>query len=57
MPRMPSAAAFKRARELATGVENAEERFSGNYGLWGGSYVRGELGAMRELSGHAASAP
>src|SRR5271165_3245247 len=43
-------AAFERARELAVTDADAAERFSINYGLWAGSYVRGELGAMRELS-------
>ncbi|HME83344.1 MAG TPA: AAA family ATPase, partial [Roseiarcus sp.] len=43
-------AAFERARELAFTDADAAERFSINYGLWAGSYVRGELGAMRELS-------
>src|SRR5271166_3973196 len=42
--------AFERARELAVTDADAAERFSINYGLWAGSYVRGELGAMRELS-------
>ena len=43
-------AAFERARELAGREVDSAERFSINYGLWAGSYVRGELGAMRELS-------
>jgi class 3 adenylate cyclase/predicted ATPase len=43
-------AAFERARELAGGEADSAERHSINFGLWAGSYVRGELGAMRELS-------
>src|SRR3984885_6491227 len=42
-------AAFERARELATDGENYAERFSVNYGLWAGSFVRGELVPMRKL--------
>jgi hypothetical protein len=40
-------AAFERARELATDGEDYAERFSVNYGLWAGSFVRGELVPMR----------
>ena len=43
-------AAFTRAAELAAGAKDAAERFSARYGLWTGSYVRGELEPMRELS-------
>jgi predicted ATPase len=43
-------AAFKRARKLATGGENAEQRFLVNFGLWVGSNLRGELSVMRELA-------
>ena len=43
-------AAFERARELATDGEDYAERFSVNYGLWAGSFVRGELGPMRKLA-------
>ena len=43
-----TSSAFERAREFATGVDEIAERLSVNYGLWAGSYVRGELGAMRE---------
>ena len=42
-------AAFERARDTAT-AEDGFERLSAQYGLWAGSFVRGELGAMRELS-------
>jgi len=45
-----TSAAFARAREFVGGVESAGERFSLYYGLWVGSYVRGELAPMRELS-------
>ena len=40
-------AAFARARESALGDEDAPERLAADYGLWAGSYVRGELSAMR----------
>jgi class 3 adenylate cyclase/predicted ATPase len=43
-------AAFERARELATDGEDYAERFSVNYGLWAGSFVRGELVPMRKLA-------
>jgi class 3 adenylate cyclase/predicted ATPase len=43
-------AAFARAAELAAGVEDAAELFSARYGLWAGSFVRGEPEAMRTLS-------
>jgi predicted ATPase len=39
--------AFARAREAATGDKGASERLAADYGLWVGSYVRGELTAMR----------
>ena len=39
--------AFARARELALGDKDAPERLAADYGLWVGSYVRGELSAMR----------
>ena len=45
-----TAAAFERARQLADGDLNSAERYSAIYGLWAGSYVRGELAPMRELS-------
>jgi class 3 adenylate cyclase/predicted ATPase len=45
-----TAAAFARAAELAARVESAAEDFPARYGLWTGSYVRGEPVAMRELS-------
>jgi hypothetical protein len=39
--------AFARARESAIGDKGASERLAADYGLWVGSYVRGELTAMR----------
>ncbi len=45
-----TAAAFERAREIAAGVEDDFEHLSAQYGLWAGSFVRGELGAMCDLS-------
>ena len=44
-----TSAALERARDTAT-AEDGFERLSAQYGLWAGSFVRGELGAMRELS-------
>jgi DNA-binding SARP family transcriptional activator/predicted ATPase len=43
-----TAAAFARARELADAVQDDDASFSVNYGLWVGSYVRGELTSMRQ---------
>ena len=42
-----TAAAFARAHESAAAHKDAPERFSAIYGLWVGSYLRGELGSMR----------
>ena len=44
--------AFARARELATGDQDTPERLAVDYGLWVGSYLRGELPPMRA---HAAA--
>jgi predicted ATPase len=44
--------AFARVRELASGDEDAPARQAADYGLWGGSFVRGELPAMKA---HAAA--
>ena len=44
--------AFARARESAYGEKDAPERLAADYGLWAGSYTRGELSAMRT---HAAA--
>ena len=43
-----TAAAFDRARKLATDLEDVGQRLSAIYGIWAGHYVRGELAAMRE---------
>jgi predicted ATPase len=43
-------AAFARARELAASVEDPSERFSIYFGLWAGSFVRGELTPLREFA-------
>jgi class 3 adenylate cyclase/predicted ATPase len=43
-------AAFARARELATQVEDALERFSAYFGLWVGHLTRGEPEPMREMA-------
>jgi predicted ATPase len=42
--------AFARARELATGVADPAERFSVYFGLWAGSFVRGDLATTREVT-------
>ena len=39
--------AFARAREAAAGDKYALERLAVDYGLWAGSYLRGELSSMR----------
>ena len=39
--------AFARARESASGDKDAPERLAADYGLWVGSYVRGDLPSMR----------
>ncbi len=44
--------AFARARESASGDKDAPERLAADWGLWVGSYVRGELPSMRA---HAAA--
>src|SRR5262249_36022444 len=43
-------AAFARARELASRVEDASERFSAYYGLWVGHLTRCEPEPMREMA-------
>ena len=43
-------AAFHRAQELATGAENAAERFDTYYGLWVSSLLRGDLGLARKTA-------
>ena len=47
---LETTAAFARAEELATGIEDATERFSARYGMWTGSFVRGEPQPMRTIS-------
>jgi class 3 adenylate cyclase/predicted ATPase len=42
-----AAQAFARAREEARGEGGAPERLAADYGLWVGSYQRGDLSAMR----------
>ena len=39
--------AFARARDWADGDKDVAERLAVDYGLWVGSYVRGELPPMR----------
>ena len=43
-------ATFLRARELAAAVDDPIERISAYYGLWVGSYMRGETEAMKETA-------
>ena len=43
-------AAFARARELVSTIEDTGERFAIFYGLWVGSFIRGELAPMREIA-------
>jgi predicted ATPase len=45
-----SKTAFARARTLAAGVGDASERFDAYYGLFIGSYARGELSLARETA-------
>jgi class 3 adenylate cyclase len=47
---LETTAAFARARESASGDKDAPERLAADYGLWVGSYVRGELPSMRAHS-------
>ena len=39
--------AFGRARQSAAGDKDVPDRLAADYGLWAGSFVRGELAAMR----------
>ena len=41
--------AFARARESAAGDKGALDRLAADYGLWAGSFIRGELSRMRAL--------
>ena len=43
-------AAFAVARDLAADVEDVSERFPAYYGLWSGSFVRGDLTPMQEVA-------
>jgi predicted ATPase len=43
-------AAFAKARELASGIQNPAERFATYYGLFIGGLVRGELAVSREIA-------
>jgi predicted ATPase len=45
-----TSAAFARARELASRVEDPVERFSAYYGLWVGHFTRGEPAPMCEMA-------
>jgi tetratricopeptide (TPR) repeat protein len=42
-----TSAAFSRARDSAEGERHARARLAADYGVWVGSYVRGELSSMR----------
>ena len=44
---LETAEAFSKARESATGRKDAPDRLAAHYGLWGGSFIRGELSSMR----------
>ena len=45
-----TSAAFARARELASRVEDASERFSAYFGLWVGHFSRCEPAPLREMA-------
>ncbi|HME85444.1 MAG TPA: adenylate/guanylate cyclase domain-containing protein, partial [Roseiarcus sp.] len=45
-------AAFARAQKMGAGAADMSASFSTNYGLWAGSYVHGDLTAMREPAQH-----
>jgi predicted ATPase len=45
-----TSAAFARARELASCVEDASQRFSAYHGLWTGHFTRGEHAPMSEMA-------
>src|SRR6516162_5470874 len=42
--------AFARARDTAYGEKDAPERLAADFGLWAGSYARGELTSMRKYA-------
>ena len=43
-------AAFARAHELVGAIEDSGERFAIFYGLWVGSFIRGQLAPMPEIA-------
>ena len=43
-------AAYTRAKELVAGIGDAAERFPTYYGLWVGSFSRGELAVARDMA-------
>ena len=47
---LETSAAFARARELASRLKDASERFSAFYGLWAGHLTRGEPAPAREMA-------
>jgi predicted ATPase len=47
---LETSAAFARARELASRVEDPAERFSAYYGLWTGHFTRAEPVPMRDMA-------
>ncbi|MFY9969771.1 MAG: adenylate/guanylate cyclase domain-containing protein [Roseiarcus sp.] len=47
---LETTAAFAKARDLARGIDDNATRASITYGLWVGSYTRGELEPMLELA-------
>ena len=49
--------AFARARESASREEDAPERLAADYGLWVGSYMRGELPSMRATPEPSSATP
>jgi predicted ATPase len=46
-----TSAAFARARQLASRVEDPSERLSAYFGLWVGHLTRGEPGPLRDMAG------
>jgi class 3 adenylate cyclase/predicted ATPase len=42
--------AFAVARDLAADIEDVSERFPAYYGLWSGSFLRGDLAPMQEVA-------
>ena len=56
-----TAEAFARARDSAVGDKDAPERLAADFGLWVGSYARGDLSSMKAYAeaflGDAAAKP